>query len=303
MKRRVFNKRVAKVLAAAGIALSAGVYELSKPAETHMQDIYAPDYFDLETVRKLVHCENEDGYPQVVEKKAKTSQEPKTATISMSGFASAGASNAMSHVSSFFSQPSATFQKTMSNTGDSYDYVSTYGCIPERDVVETRIAKTETSMVSEVEIKDIDTTHERCNNFAHDTCERLSQHGYKMYLISIVPDDNKLAWKHDWHQFAAFKVAENEYVFIDKSNTEITHWHGSLQEFVEQYGDGTVKMTLVPFFDLGISRYTRPKYENGASRMLRDFLSTIPAEEDMEVTPFKKELPQKGMNVAMTRLR
>jgi hypothetical protein len=96
------------------------------------------------------------------------------------------------------------------------------------------------------------------------------------------------------HQMATCKLADGTYVIIDNAR-QITIWHGSLEEFVNQYRMGAeeVPVSLMP---RGIAPYLKPKWNNPAGRFLVHSYNAID-EDEMESVPLKP-YPYEKLHIA-----
>lgn len=121
-----------------------------------------------------------------------------------------------------------------------------------------------------------------CNDHANVTCERLTKRGIPMYLLSIWPLDPNDRFTYDWHQMAACRIGEREYLIFDNSHT-LTHWKGTLSQFAREYHTirgSSVPMSVIPH--AGISQYVPPKFDCSASKFLLQIRHMTNNEDTME---------------------
>jgi len=127
-----------------------------------------------------------------------------------------------------------------------------------------------------------------CNDHANIACERLSHYGIPMYLLSIWPLDPQDRFTHDWHQMAACKLDDDEYLILDNAHS-LTHWHGSLAQFGREYKEirgSSVPMAVIPY--AGISRYVQAKYDCSASKVLLQIRHMTQKEDLMEALELER---------------
>ncbi len=119
-----------------------------------------------------------------------------------------------------------------------------------------------------------------CNDPMQHACEILYRNGITSYMVSTWANNPEEGTKH-WHVFAACKINDRSFVFVDNSGVT-TVWEGTLASFVAQYRTNSPgeppKVRLVA---LGISEYRESKYENVFSKFGLQIRQVKPDETHM----------------------
>jgi hypothetical protein len=123
-----------------------------------------------------------------------------------------------------------------------------------------------------------------CNNYAQTHCEKVNDL-IPMYLFSIWPARRENRPHVPWHQMAVGKLGKNHYLILD--NTIGIEWHGTLPEFVRQYGQNAL-MEIVP--QAGIAPPLKPVYQSGPARLWMQVVYGIP-EEEMQSANIYDDIP------------
>ncbi len=126
------------------------------------------------------------------------------------------------------------------------------------------------------QMKEMDPAKLDCND--NSAFEVLSKYGLPMYIVSIWPKQPGHRLDHSWHQFAATKLNENDFLIVDGKNA--LRWHGSLQDYVSQQPQSLVPQEIIP--TLGLSKHADAYFQNPISRGLVQLHHLIPSEDHME---------------------
>lgn len=126
------------------------------------------------------------------------------------------------------------------------------------------------------QVKEMDPAKLDCND--NSACEVLSKYGLPMYTVSIWPKKPGHRLDHSWHQFAAAKLHEKEYLIVDGKSA--IRWRGSLRDYVSQQVESLVPQEIIP--TLGLSAHADAYFQNPISRGLVQLHHLIPSENHME---------------------